>query len=175
MKDENSEELYEFIVDYDERIYANEERREDSLIQQATHMQTVFSFMSAAVLMVAAIVVEYRANLSLEYLLVVFTTILATLLASLFCATKAQKRYRREVFQDAADFQKYVERGKYLLITKKQRYKYIADTYAKLHPSLSKVNDRRVEWIECSMKLFQTALALCVLAFAVSVVLLLKQ
>ena len=79
-----------------------------------------------------------------------------------------------ELFGDAADFQKYVERGRHLLVTKKQRYKYIADTYAKLHPSLRKVNDRRVEWIECSMKLFQVALVLCVLAFTISIIMLLK-
>ena len=90
METKNKEDdLYEFIADFEERIYANEERREDSLIQQAAHMQTAFSFVSAAVFMVAEIVIEHRSNLSLEFLLVSFSVICALLIASLFCATKA--------------------------------------------------------------------------------------
>ena len=40
--------------------YEDELRREDSLINQASQMQTAFSFTSAALFMVAAIAVEYR-------------------------------------------------------------------------------------------------------------------
>ena len=41
-KNETATQIYSFIADFDEKIYANEERREDSLIQQAAHMQTAF-------------------------------------------------------------------------------------------------------------------------------------
>lgn len=64
--------LYEYIASFDREIYANEERREDSLIQQATNMQTAFSFVSAAVLMVAPIVIENCKKLPLEFFLIVF-------------------------------------------------------------------------------------------------------
>ena len=37
-KNETATQIYSFIADFDEKIYANEERREDSLIQQAAHM-----------------------------------------------------------------------------------------------------------------------------------------
>lgn len=104
MNTENEEKLYEFIVNYEERIYANEERREDALVQQASHMQTAFSVLSTVILMVAAIVIDHRGKLSLEYLLATFSVICSTLLSSLFCATKAQKRYSRKSFQRADGF-----------------------------------------------------------------------
>ena len=37
-KNETATQIYSFIADFDEKIYANEERREDSLIQQAAHI-----------------------------------------------------------------------------------------------------------------------------------------
>ena len=66
--------LYEYIASFDREIYANEERREDSLIQQATNMQTAFSFVSAAVFMVAQIAIDdnRRASLSLVFFFTVF-------------------------------------------------------------------------------------------------------
>ena len=67
--------LYEYIASFDREIFANEERREDSLIQQATNMQTAFSFVSAAVLMVAPIVIENCKKLPLEFFLIVFALI----------------------------------------------------------------------------------------------------
>ena len=176
METKNKEDdLYEFIADFEERIYANEERREDSLIQQAAHMQTAFSFVSAAVFMVAEIVIEHRSNLSLEFLLVSFSVICALLIASLFCATKAQTRYVREVFQDAKSFQETVENERQALSTKMRRCKYIADTYAKLHPSLRETNEKRVEWIDISMKLFQASLSACVLTFTIAGIILLEN
>ena len=69
-KNETATQIYSFIADFDEKIYANEERREDSLIQQAAHMQTAFSFVSAALFMVAAIIIDNRGRISLEFLLV---------------------------------------------------------------------------------------------------------
>ena len=83
-KNETATQIYSFIADFDEKIYANEERREDSLIQQAAHMQTAFSFVSAALFMVAAIIIDNRGRISLEFLLVAFSSISAVLLSSLF-------------------------------------------------------------------------------------------
>lgn len=174
MNTENEEKLYEFIVNYEERIYANEERREDALVQQASHMQTAFSVLSTVILMVAAIVIDHRGKLSLEYLLATFSVICSTLLSSLFCATKAQKRYSRKSFQRADGFHVDALNERGLLETRIQQYDYIARTYAVLHPSLRDVNEKRVRWIVRSMTLFQIALAMCALAFVISIILLLS-
>ena len=174
MNTENEEKLYEFIVNYEERIYANEERREDALVQQASHMQTAFSVLSTVILMVAAIVIDHRGKLSLEYLLATFSVICSTLLSSLFCATKAQKRYSRKSFQRADGFHVDALNERGLLETRIQQYVYIARTYAVLHPSLRDVNEKRVRWIVRSMTLFQIALVMCALAFVISIILLLS-
>ena len=174
MNTENEEKLYEFIVNYEERIYANEERREDALVQQASHMQTAFSVLSTVILMVAAIVIDHRGKLSLEYLLATFSVICSTLLSSLFCATKAQKRYSRKSFQRADGFHVDALNERGLLETRIQKYDYISRTYAVLHPSLRDVNEKRVRWIVRSMTLFQIALVMCALAFVISIILLLS-
>lgn len=160
--------LYEYIASFDREIYANEERREDSLIQQATNMQTAFSFVSAAVFMVAPIVIEYRGKLPLEFFLIVFALISGLLLACLFCATKAQKRMKRHILPAAQDFQNLVETQYCQFETEEQREKYIAETYGKLHQSLEKSNDKRVFWIQLSMWLFYGTLGICVISFIIA-------
>lgn len=168
-----AEKLYEYIVDFDKEIYENEEHREDSLIQQATNMQTAFSFVTAAIFMVAPIVLEYRGNLSIEFFLVVFASISATLIGSLFCATKAQKRYQRNSFPMADLLQKKVESEYQCFITPAQRSKYLAKTYSQLHKSLASINEKRVKWINYSMILFFCSLGLCVFWFVVTIIKLL--
>ena len=87
-KNETATQIYSFIADFDEKIYANEERREDSLIQQAAHMQTAFSFVSAALFMVAAIIIDNRGRISLEFLLVAFSSIILRICPLVFRSKK---------------------------------------------------------------------------------------
>lgn len=164
--------LYSYIADFDKEIYANEERREDSLIQQATNMQTAFSFVSAAVFMVAPIVIEYRGKLPLEFFLIVFALISGLLLACLFCATMAQRRSKRNSFPTAKDFQGLVETDYTDFEAKSQREKYIAETYKELHESLASTNEKRVFWIQLSMRVFFITLGGCIAAFIIGLFML---
>ena len=164
--------LYEYIASFDREIYANEERREDSLIQQAANMQTAFSFVSAAVLMVAPIVIEYRGKLPLEFFLIVFAIISGLLLACLFCATMAQRRSKRNSFPAAKDFQGLVETDYTDFETKSQREKYIAETYKELHESLANSNETRVFWIQWSMRVFFITLGGCIVSFIIGLLML---
>ena len=59
---DEQKELSNHIRQIAQTIYEAELRREDSLIQQSTQMQTAFSFTSAALFMVAAIVHSAAAN-----------------------------------------------------------------------------------------------------------------
>lgn len=165
--------LYEYISSFDREIYENEERREDSLIQQATNMQTAFSFVSAAVFMVAQIAIDdnRRASLSLVFF-TVFSIISAFMLICLFCATMAQRRTKRTSFPLAKDFQELVENNYNDFETKSQREKYIAETYAKLHQSLANSNAMRVKWIQRSMRAFYAALGSCVGGFIIAITIL---
>ena len=60
-------ELYAFVKEYAQLKLEAETKRYESLIQQASNMQAAFSFSTAALFMVAAIVIEYRGKLSLTY------------------------------------------------------------------------------------------------------------
>ena len=164
--------LYSYIADFDKEIYANEECREDSLIQQATNMQTAFSFVSAAVFMLAPIVIEYRGKLPLEFFLIAFALISGLLLACLFCATMAQRRSKRNSFPTAKDFQGLVETDYTDFEAKSQREKYIAETYKELHESLASSNEKRVFWIQWSMRVFFITLGGCIAAFIIGLFML---
>lgn len=157
--------LYEYIVDFEKEIYKNEERREDSLMQQAANMQMVFSFVSAAVLMITPTIFEYRGALSVEFIILVISSIAGSLIGSLFCATKAQKRYQRRLFPSADAFQRQVECEYLNFVSESQRNKYLADIYSDVHQSLETTNEKRVRWINYSMKCFFLSLGLCIFWF----------
>ena len=96
--DENFvQDCYEYMADWAIPILENEERREDSLLQQASNMHTVFSFMIAAVFLVAQIMIELNFY-NTKTIVVAFTLICIPLFLSLFAATIAQNRKKREDF-----------------------------------------------------------------------------
>ena len=55
--------LYAFVKEYALLKLEDETKRYESLIQQASNMQTAFSFSTAALFMIAPIAVEYRGNM----------------------------------------------------------------------------------------------------------------
>lgn len=160
---------YAYMATFAKTIYENEERRESSLIQQASQMQTAFSFVIAAVFMVAAIIVENRDPLSLEFLLLCFSTITIALLFSLVTATIAQSRYKRDDFPQVTNMKMKVISEFQNFKTEAQRSKYLLDTYEIMHKSYEKTNEKRRKWVVVSMNSFYVALALCVLWFFVGI------
>lgn len=148
--------------------YESELRREDSIIQQSGHMQTAFSFSTAALFMVAPIAVEYRGILSLTFLLVAFSTITFVLLFSLFAATMAQRRKAQDLFPDTSAQIKHIEDNEELFATEEQRNKYLAKSYADVQLSLTENNRNRVKWVQYSMQAFYIAIGLSVFWFVVA-------
>ena len=59
-QEEQAVSLYLHVQTLSKMTYEAELRREDSLIQQSSHMQTAFSFMTAALFMSAPILIENR-------------------------------------------------------------------------------------------------------------------
>ena len=159
---------YAYMADFARLIYENEERREDSLIQQASTMQTAFSFVIASVFVVAAIVIDNRGTLSLEYLLLVFSCITATLIFSLFSATMAQNRTKRDDFPKVATIKQKITDEYKNFQTSAQRSKYLVDTYEIMHTSYAESNDKRRQWVVLSMWSFYISLAQCVIWFIIS-------
>lgn len=160
---------YAYIADFAKMVFENEERREDSLIQQAGHMQTAFSFVIAALFMVAAIVIEYKGCLTLTFLLIVFSSITACLLVSLFLATMAQNRMKRNDFPTVATINNLVVSQFENFKSHAQRSKYLAETYEKMHTSYAENNDKRLKLVKASMIVFYISLGLCVFWFVVAI------
>lgn len=148
--------------------YESELRREDSIIQQSGHMQTAFSFSTAALLMIAPIAVDYRGCLSLTFFLVAFSSITLVLFFSLFATTMAQRRKAQDLFPDSSDQIKYIEDNEKLFATEEQRNKYLAKSYADVQLSLTENNRNRVKWVQYSMRAFYIALGLSVFWFVVA-------
>ena len=163
-------ELYEFILGYSKLVYDNALYREQSLIQQATNMQIAFSFVIAAVFMVAAIVVEYRGRLSLEYLILVFSSISISLILSLFFATMAQNRYKRAIPQKIGLIKENILNNKEKLQSDKEKYEYQIQTIIPMSDSLDDCNNKRVTWINLSMRIFYFALLLCLFWFVITLI-----
>ena len=167
--EEFKENCYKYMAEFAKVIYENEERRENSLIQQASQIQTAFSFVIAAVFVVASIIIEYQGPLSFAFLMLTFSTITVALLASLFSATMAQNRYKRDDFPMVGMLKAKIIQEYENFRTEAQRQKYLLDTYEVMHTSYAKTNDKRQCWVNISMKAFYTALLLCLFWFIVGI------
>lgn len=167
--DEIIVEKLQYLNEYAKFRYENELRREDSIIQQASQMQTTFSFVTAAMFMVAPIVIEYSRKLSLTFFLIVFSSITIALLFSLLFATLAQNRKISKNFEDVSDFVEYVENNENDFETEKQRLKHIIDTYGDVQKDKAIINNKRVKFIRISMWMFYAALGLCAFWFIVAI------
>lgn len=162
-------EQFQYLNEYAKFRYENELRREDSIIQQASQMQTTFSFVTAAMFMVAPIVIEYSRKLSLTFFLIVFSSITIALLFSLLFATLAQNRETSKNFADVSNFIKYVEDNENDFETENQRLKHIIDTYGYIQKDKAIINDKRVKLIRISMWMFYVALGLCAFWFIIAI------
>ncbi|MDO4486388.1 MAG: hypothetical protein Q4C46_07340 [Bacillota bacterium] len=167
-ENKTANELYAYVKEFALLKLENETKREDSLIQQSANMQTAFSFTTAALLMVATIAAEYRGAMSLEFLLLAFSTITTLMLVSLVFASMAQNRQLNTTFPDIEVFTQQIEDKYTDYLTSAQRDKAIAELIGKVQKSKDEINDKRVKRIRWSMRFFYSALALTVFWFFVA-------
>jgi len=165
-KETMQKECYRFIVKYAKEVYEGEERRENSIIEQAGRMQAAFSFVIAALFMLAQIIIEHT-TLSFPFLLLSLSSVSLSLLSSLLLATLAQRRVRRVLFPSVKVFREQVIDHYGSFETTAQRDKYMATIYEKMAASHEDANNKRVKLIRTSMLLFFVALALCLFWFII--------
>ena len=164
-----ADELYSYVKEFALLKLENETKREDSLIQHSANMQTAFSFITAALFMVAPIAAEYRGKMSLEFLLLAFSTITVLMLISLIFASMAQNRQLSTTFPDIDVFTQQIE-DKYVdYLTTAQRDKALAELIGKVQKSKDEINDRRVKKIRWSMRAFYLAIALSAIWFFIAI------
>lgn len=164
------EELSNHIRQIAQIIYDAEFRREDSLIQQSTQMQTAFSFTTAALFMVAAIAVDYKYPLSFGFLLLAFSSITALLLSSLIFATFAQRREKREDYASIKETKDFIIKTYETINTKAAKDLQYIEMLEKIQSAVKRTNDNKVVLIQWSMRLFYCALGLSVFWFIVALI-----
>ena len=170
---DTEKEIFNMLKKYSEFAYEQEIRREESIKSQAANMQAAFSFVIAAVSMVIPIVVDHRGVLSLEYLFVVFSSILICLVASLLCATLSLKLIANDFFTLISEQREYFEQHADEFNNENSRTDYIIKYYSKLQASRRNSIEERIKYLNLSRWLFMISLGLSGFWFVVSVIKLL--
>ena len=167
IEEKDVEEIYSYICEYAKMTYEYELRRYDSIMQQASNMQTAFSFITAVLFMVAPLLLDNCSYLPGWFYFVVFSVIAIIMFVSLFAATMAQNRRRAKAFEDAALFRAKVENEYQSFITQAQRQQYLAKYYEKIQKDLFRRNEDAIEWLQLSMHLFYAALISICLSYVI--------
>lgn len=165
----NYDDLYEYVCQFAKTKYDQECRREDSIIHQASNMQTAFSFVIIALFTISPVIVQYRGVLSLQFLLVVYASITALLLLCLLFATLAQQRKKQTTMPIVEEHTRFIVDHKESFISKAQRCKYMAKTYEEVEKSLHSNNGQRIKYVRLSMIFFYVSLAVCAFWFIVAI------
>ena len=169
--EEQAVDLYMYVKELGTLKYEAELRREDSLIQQSSHMQTAFSFMSAALFMAAPILIDNRGNqLSLNFFFAAFSSIVFFLLASLVAASLAQRRVLRRTFMSIPDIEAFVSSTYKQTLKRSAQLKQWVQVVGDVQVGLQKVNEKRVMLIRISMGSFFCSIGLIVLWYIVALI-----
>jgi len=149
--------------------FNSEEKREQSLIQQSSQMQTVFSFLTAAFFMALVIIIQNRGRLSLNFFLVSSTIIIAFLLVSLVTASIAQFRWKTKSFSDIEETFKFVSNNWQTSYKESEQRKQKVDLLAEVQKDKARLNGRRVKLVMTSMISFYIAIGFIVICFIIGV------
>lgn len=168
-QEKQATELYRHVKELGILKYEAELKREDSLIQQSSHMQTAFAFVSAAIFMAFPIILEYRGNLSLDFFVLVISSIILFLLISLVTASGAQFRRKFDDFPDIEEIEKHVEENWESVLEESQRLKQYVELLGTVQKSRAKGNDSRILLIRISMWSFMVSLGLVIFWYIVAI------
>ena len=154
--------------------YEEEIKREESLIAQASSMQTVFAVSSAALFMLLPILISYRGNLNLVFFFFFVSLITASMISSLVFATIAQWRYKIRVLPTERDvrsglLQKIKERRACTSEIIQMIIEDSIEQYGKAQEAREQSNNMRVKWIKCSMYSFFASIGCCLVFYLLSI------
>ena len=158
--EEYSSAQYRQILRISQMAMNNELRREDSLLIQASHMQTAFAFTTAAIFTVLPVCIEYKAALPYVFFYVCIGIIISVMLASLVCASIAQWRFKTKTYES-------VENIESVILDDLQWKMYVQDSYCDaqivkmlqdIYAKNNGINEKRVKFIIASMVCFFSAL-----------------
>ena len=158
------------IADFARFSFELEEKREQSLISQSGQMLTVFSVVSAALLMAVPILIDYTC-VPKNKILIAAGIVLTFLLASMVLAVLSQWRFKYATMLNGEELLQKVEKDINNHIYQSQfDYQWI-DQLTDIQTSKKKNNDKRYMLVHASMITFLTAIGLL---FACSLILVLS-
>ena len=157
--------LLKHIKELAQLKYDSEEKREQGLIQQSSQMQTAFSFVSVAVLMILPIFITERGNISISFFIWAGSFIILPLLASLVIACLAQWRWKTRAFPDIDILYDFIDEKFDEAEKESQRLKQWIGLVKEVQKEKSRLNNRRVKLIMASMLCFYASIGLCVFWF----------
>lgn len=152
--------------------YDSELRREDSIIEQSGRMQSAFSFMLAAIAIVAAILSNHSGAIPLGVSIASVSSVMCCLMVSLILATVSQSRKTQKLWADINQQREYIESNENIFEDVDVRTKHLLDMYEEHQKSLTENNRKRVELVVWSMRTFYVSIGLCLLWFVIILYLL---
>lgn len=146
------------MVDIAKLSYEQEEKREQSLLYQASQMLTALSFSSAAVLMVVPILIANLPDTIKTYILICMGLTMMFFVSSMVLALLVQWRYKYQALPSPMDIFIHISENVQFFNTEEQRYKNWVEMLNANWISKRKNNDKRVNLIRASMILFFCAI-----------------
>jgi hypothetical protein len=162
--------ITENVLELSKHSYELEEKREQSLINQSSQMATVFSFISAVILMLFPVIVDIFPNVPIRKLTILGSIILGLLILSLFLALLVQWRFQYQSLPAPKVILEHElsEENIDMFNTPQQRNKAYVETLEKAWQSKRSLNNRRVCFIKISMLMCFAALVLLLLSIFVA-------
>lgn len=162
-------ELTENAYEYAKLSYEQEEKREESLINQATQMTTYFSFVSVLILVIIPIIMSFKIIIPLKYTAICSVVTLAVLFLSMVLAVSVQWRYKYQALPAPMQIFAHIVNNKEYFKTVEQRNKCFVEALNSTWDSKRKINDKRAKLLRVSMTLFFVSIGFfaCASLFAI--------
>lgn len=146
-----------------------EEKREASLIAQSSQMLTCFSIFTAALLLLAPLIIEHVKQVPPKYTMICLGITMIILIASMILALLVQWRYKyRSLPSPLTIYNHMVEKNLDYFETPVQRNKSWIETMNDTWESKNKINGVRAKLVKASMIVFLSSIGfvLCSSIFA---------
>ena len=150
----NLAELTENAYEYARLAYEQEEKREDSLINQATQMTTYFSFVSVLILMIIPIIIADGTIIPVKYTATISVITLVLLFISMILAVIVQWRYKYQSLSSPLTMFDHIINNKEYFKTPEQRNKSFVQSLETTWSSKRKINNKRADLLKASMVIF---------------------
>lgn len=149
------------VLDFGKFSFELEEKREQSILNQAGQMLTAFSLFSAAILMAYPLVADYTGIPDIQAFCLAMI-VLVPLIASLVLAILAQWRFKYQTMKNAEEFENELYRSRNDYNNQSDYDWQWVYQLTDVQKSKKKNNDKRVKLVKASMVCFLTSVGILI-------------